>query len=178
MNCDEFLEALASTDLRQRAAARAHASDCPACAELADVHALLQKELSSQEPLPQRLKAVWASAASESPRPSLTQRASEGVPSQIPLALVSLAAALMLLISVFFLTGQRPGAVAEKPGLASPIPVTSVTVVRSVDASAELDDLLAQLNALEVELTTAAKRAQLLDARREANTMLAIYNNW
>ena len=84
MNCDEFLEALESTDERQRAAARAHASDCPACAELADVHSLLQRELSAPEPLPQRLKAVWESAASESSHISLTQSASEGLPSQRP----------------------------------------------------------------------------------------------
>src|SRR6187549_3978437 len=111
MNCDDFLEALASTDARQRTAAHAHANDCPACAELAEIHALLKSELGAPEPLPQRLRGVWESAASESSHISLTRSASEGGPSQIPLALVSLAAALMLLISVFFLTGQRPAGV-------------------------------------------------------------------
>jgi hypothetical protein len=179
MNCDDFLEALVSTDAKQCTAAHAHANDCPACAELAEIHALLKSELGAPEPLPQRLKGVWESAASESSHISLTRRASEGGPSQIPLALVSLAAALMLLISVFFLTGQRPDRVAEKPnGIVAPNPLTSVTEVRSIDASAELDDLLAHVNALEVELKAAASRAQLLDARREANVLLATYNNW
>jgi len=179
MNCDDFLEALVSSDARQRTAAGAHANDCPACAELAEIHALLKSELGAPEPLPHRLKEVWESAARESSQISLTRRASEGGPSQIPLALVSLAAALLLLISVCFLTGQRPAVVAENPGgIGPPIPDTSVTIVRSVDASAELDELLAQVNALEVELNAAASRARLLDARREADVLLATYNNW
>ena len=179
MNCDDFLEALVSSDARQRTAAHAHANDCPACAELAEIHALLKSELGTPEPLPQRLRGVWESAASESSHVSLTRQGSEGGPSQIPLALASLAAALMLLISVFFLTGQRSSEVAENPGgIGPPIPGTSVTVVRTVDASAELDELLAQVNALEVELKAATGRAQLLDARREANVLLATYNNW
>lgn len=179
MNCDDFLESLVSTDAQQRAAAHAHANDCPACAELAEIHALVKSELSAPEPLPQRLKGVWVSTANESSHVSSARISSERSPNQIPLALVSLAAALMLLVSVYLMTGQRPGEMAERPGgLTSPNPPTSVTIVRSVDASADLDELLARVNALEVELKIAASRAQLLDARREANVLLATYNNW
>ena len=62
MNCDEFLDALASSDERRQAAARWHANSCPSCAELADVDARLKKELGEPEPLPQRMRGLGGSS--------------------------------------------------------------------------------------------------------------------
>ena len=170
MNCDDFLEALESPDERLRTAARWHANACPDCAALADMHDRLQKELGSTEPLPQRLRAVWEAAAEESP---LTRSASEGRPSRhLPMQLVSLAAALLLLVTVSLLMRQRPGAVPNQPD-----PPTAA-IVKTIDASAELSNLLAQVNALEAELAKTSQQADLVDARRQANVLLATYNHW
>jgi hypothetical protein len=174
MNCDEFLDALASSDERRQTAARWHASSCPSCAALAEVDARLKKELGEPEPLPQKMRAVWAAAADEAPRPTPARRASEGrtSPRQLPMQLVSLAAALLLLIAVGFLISQRPSEVAKQPDLPTP------PTVKTIDASAELDKLLAQVTALEVELNKTSKQADLVDVRREADLLLATYSHW
>jgi hypothetical protein len=184
MNCDDFLEALESPDERLRTAARWHANACPDCAALADVHARLQTELGSVEPLPRRLRAVWeAAAADESPLAgraseeiALARRASEGrISRHLPMQLVSLAAALLLLFTVALLLRNHPGEMGEKPGIG---PEPSTAIVKNIDASAELSNLLAQVKALEAELTQTSKQADLVDARREANVLLATYNHW
>jgi hypothetical protein len=86
--------------------------------------------------------------------------------------LISLAAALLLLIAVGFLISQRPSEVAKQPDL--PTPPTGNTI----DASAELDKLLAQVTALEAELNKTSKQADLVDVRREADLLLATYSHW
>ena len=180
MNCDEFLDALASPDERRQTAARWHANSCPSCAALAEVDARLKEELGAPEPLPQRMRAAWAAAADESrltrsvSEATLARRASEGraSPRQLPMQLVSLAAALLLLLAVGFLIGQRPGEVVKQPDIPTP------RVALTIDASAELDKLLAQVTVLEAELNKASKQADLVDVRREANLLLATYSNW
>ena len=179
MNCDEFLDALASPDERRQTAARWHANSCPTCAALADVDARLKKELGEPEPLPQRMRAVWAAVADEL-RPTrsaraatLTRRASEGRASarHVPMQLVSLAAALLLLIAVGFLISQRPSEIARQPDIPTAPALT-------IDASAELDKLLAQVTSLEAELNKTSKQADLVDVRREADLLLATYSHW
>jgi len=174
MNCDEFLDALASSDERRQTTARWHANSCPSCAALADVDARLKKELGAPEPLPQKMRAVWAAAADESPRPTPARRASEGRLStrHLPLQLVSLAAALLLLIAVGFLVSQRPSEIARQPD------IPTGPIAKTIDASAELDKLLAQVTALEAELNKTSKQADLVDVRREADLLLATYNHW
>lgn len=182
MNCENFLEALESTDSHQREAARRHAEQCPACAALGEVHARLQRELSQVQPLPPALRAVWESAS------SLTRRASEGVTPGArhwPLQLIALAAALLLLITISFLiwqSGKQPGInpdiVTEdvpKDNLVQPQPAV---LAKSIDASEELAELLAQVNALEKELKTTSTQADLLDARHQTSALLATYSQW
>jgi hypothetical protein len=173
MNCDEFLDALTSSDERRQTAARWHANSCPTCAALAEVDARLKKELGAPEPLPQRMRALWTAVADESPRPTPARRASEGrtSPRQLPMQLVSLAAALLLLIAVGFLIWPRPSEVAKQPDLPA-------LIVKTIDASAELDKLLAQVTALEAELNKTSKQADLVDVRREADLLLATYSHW
>ena len=86
--------------------------------------------------------------------------------------LVSLAAALLLLIAVGFLISQRPSEVARQPDL------PTAPLVQTIDASAELDTLLAQVTALEAELNKTSKQADLVDVRREADLLLATYSHW
>jgi len=174
MNCDEFLDAMASSDERRQTAARWHANSCPSCAALADIDARLKKELGEPEPLPQKMRAVWAAVADESPRPTPARRASEGrlSPRHLPMQIVSLAAALLLLIAVGFLISQRPSEVARQPDL------PTAPLVKTIDASAELDKLLAQVTALEAELNKISKQADLVDVRREADLLLATYSHW
>jgi len=173
MNCDEFLDALTSSDEGRQTAARWHANSCPACAALAEVDARLKKELCEPEPLPLRLRAAWTAVADESPRLTPARRASEGrlSPRQLPMQLVSLAAALLLLIAVGFLISQRPSEVARQPDVPA-------VLVKTIDASAELDKLLAQVTTLEAELNKTSKQADLVDVRREADLLLATYSHW
>lgn len=180
MNCDEFLESLESLDEPRRTAARWHANSCPSCAALANVHDRLQTEFGAPEPLPPAMRAVWeAAAADESPPTPLARRASEGRGSarQLLMQLVSLAAALLLFLTVALLIWQQPKDVVKNPDSgAQPAPPTAVP--KTIDASAELNELLAQVNALEAELNKTAKQAELVDVRREANVFLATYNHW
>lgn len=181
MNCDDFLDTLTSSDEGRRTAAQWHANACPDCAALAEIHTRLQKELGEPEPLPQRMRAVWLAAAGESPQPTLARRASEGRGSSLhlPMQLVSFAAALLLFLTVAFLIGQRPNDkdIVIKPGNGNQ-PATSPAVVKTIDASAELDKLLAQVNALEAELSKTSKQADLVDVRREADVLLATHSHW
>jgi hypothetical protein len=181
MNCDEFLEAMTSADERQRTAARRHVGSCPTCAVLADVDALLRKELSSSEPLSRRLRATWAAAADEVPQTTLPNRMSKPRSFDwhlVPLYLVTIAAGLLFLIVIPILVWQRNDnlKVVEEPHIIEqPAPRVAI---QAIDASAELADLLTQVNALEAELKVTAKHAELLDARREAGVLLATHSQW
>ena len=173
MNCDEFLESLISPDERWQNAARGHANSCPGCALLAKVQTLLQKELAASESLPPRLRALWEVAANESPPTALTHPHREGLSytRQLPMQFVSIAAALLLLLTVGFLIWHRPGEVMERP-------TAPTTVVKAIDAYAELNNLLAEISALEVELENTSKQAELVDVRREADALLATHSHW
>jgi hypothetical protein len=177
MNCDDFLEALESRDERLRNAAQWHANACSHCAALADVDAQLKDELAPSEPLPPRLRALWESAAIESPQSTLARRARESraLASQLPMQLVSFAAALLLFLTVALLIWQRPGEVAKGPDRIKESPDVAV---ETIDASSELDKLLAQVTALEAELQNTSKQIELVDARREADVLLATYSHW
>lgn len=174
MNCDDFLEALESPDERLSAAARWHANACPSCAALAEVRDRLRTELAAVEPLPQRLRDVWKAAArDESPQAILSPRSQgRGSMRQLPMQIVSLAAAVLLLVTVGLMVRQRPLEMGEQP--APP----SAAVARTIDASAELTELLAQVTALEAELKVTSKQAELVDVRRQADALLATYNHW
>lgn len=180
MNCDEFLDAMASPDERRQTAARWHANSCPSCAALADIDARLKKELGEPEPLPQRMRAVWEAAADGSPRPTPARRASEGRNidrKTIPLLIVATAASLLFLIVIPLLIWQLPDVVVKEPDTRKQ-PVPDIATVKTIDASAELDKLLAQVTALEVELNKTSKQADLVDVRREADLLLATYSHW
>lgn len=92
--------------------------------------------------------------------------------------LISLAAALLLLIAVGFLISQRPSEVVVKEPDTRKQPIPDVGIVQTIDASAELDKLLAQVTALEAELNKTSKQADLVDVRREADLLLATYSHW
>ncbi len=193
MNCDDFLEVMSSDNERQNSAAKVHAESCPSCAALAEVHARLKKELAATEPLPRRLRAVWEAAANDSSQTTSiiesvqVRLASEGrnFASQLgPLRgsaslffVVSAAAGVLVLIFVplafWFIENDRH---VVQPG-AGKLPSPPV-VVREIDATAELADLLAEVNALEAELNKTSKQAELLDARRQAEVLLATHSQW
>ena len=182
MNCDEFLEALESPDERRRTAARWHATSCPDCAALAEVHAQLQQELGRPEPLPPRMREVWVEAA----RPTLSRSASEGSFRNLPLHRLSLAAAIVLLVTVTVLIWQSGKQPSTKPDIVkdqikykdnNALPLSPPTIV-TIDASEDLTRLLAQVNALEADLKNTARQAELVDARRQAKVLLATYSQW
>ena len=178
MNCEDFLDAIVSSDEQQQAMARSHANSCPSCAALVDVHVRLQKELAATELLPQRMRAVWATAADESPQIMLA-RAVDGRISDRRLLLFVLSTALagavlpFLTLSIWWIYGDQASIQPDAGNLPMP-PVAT----RQIDATAELITLLAEVNALEAELNKTSKHAELLDARHEANVLLATYNNW
>ncbi|MBC7852106.1 MAG: hypothetical protein IAF94_01615 [Pirellulaceae bacterium] len=189
MNCDDFLDALTSSDEGRQAAVRWHATSCPSCAALADVDARLKRELSAQEPLPQRMRAVWAAAADDSSKTRGTitsvqvRLASEGRnfvrQLRSPLYILPISAALLFLVffplGFWFVQGDRP-VVHPGPGPGtSPAPAVAI---RQIDASAELENLLAQVSALEAELNKTFKQADLVDVRREADILLATHSHW
>jgi hypothetical protein len=184
MNCNEFLEALTSSDEGRQTAARWHTKTCPACAALADVDALLKKELAAPEPLPQRLRAAWAGAADSLETRSVsegisvrTQSESQFSPRHLPMQLASLAAALLLLVTVTLVLWKATE--IGKPVGFGPIDSPKPTIViKTLDASADLTALLAQVDALDAELSKISQKAELVDARREADALLATFNNW
>lgn len=193
MNCDDFLEVMSSDNERQSSAAKVHAESCPSCAALAEVRARLKKELAATEPLQRRLRAVWEAVANDSSQTTSiiesvqVRLASEGrnFASQLGplrgsaslLFVVSAAAGVLVLIFVplacWFIYGDQA---SVQPGGGN-LPAPPV-VVRQIDATAELTDLLAEVNALEDELDKTLKQAELLDARHQADVLLATHSQW
>jgi hypothetical protein len=100
--------------------------------------------------------------------------------------LAGLAVAAIVAIAITInLLPERPAAVAPPnhqaanpdPQLA-PRPPQIATVTRPIAAPAELADLIGQVNRLESEVDATAKKAELLDARRQASELIASYSQW
>jgi len=92
--------------------------------------------------------------------------------------IISVAAAILALVTVGMLMWQPPKLKDVVEGPKVNVETSPAAVAKVIDASAELTDLLAQVNALEAELSKTSKEAERVDARREANVLLATYSNW
>jgi hypothetical protein len=91
--------------------------------------------------------------------------------------IVATAASLLFLIVIPLLIWQLPDVVVKEPDTRKQ-PVPDIAIAKTIDASAELDKLLAQVTALEAELNKTSKQADLVDVRREADLLLATYSHW
>lgn len=177
MKCDDFLAARDSKSAWQQWRARLHARRCPTCAATARVAAELERELSQVEPLTPAQRELWEQAIAEKVTPSvLPARTSQ-------FGALALAAIVLLGVTAAIVGWQGGGRRAAPPQVAQDNSqpgqeAPAVATIRTIDASGELDELLASVKALAAELDATTRKAELLDARRRAETMIATFNQW
>jgi hypothetical protein len=171
MKCEDFLAAYASQRRWQQWRARRHLQGCSQCAAAARMAAELRRELGAVEPLSPALRELWKGAADE---PVAVARLA---PSRGRWAALAIAAAVVLVVtaSLLVVAGRRPAIVKNRPGSGQPSPTLAVG---PTGAAPELVVLLAHVDALEADLRAATKQAELLDARQQANRMIATYSQW
>ena len=177
MKCDDFLALRTTGNAWQRLRACWHARRCDRCAAAAHAIAQFERDLAHTQPLPPHLRAVWErAAAQESPRPVFAW-------GRLRIATVALAAAL-LLIAVGALFWRSLGRPVDAPHLVvkddDSVKPISVPLIRerTIDASQALAQLLDEVDTLQSQLAALSQQADLLEARRQADTMIATYSHW
>ena len=171
MKCEDFLAAYSSRRSWLRWRARRHSERCPQCAAAARLAAELRQELSEAEPLSPKLRELWLRAADE---PVTLSRPVASHSRWAGLAIAA-AAALLITLSLIVFGGRQPAIVKNRSGPAQAAPELAV---RPTGPAPELVVLLAQVDALEADLRAVTKQAELLDARQQANRMIATYSQW
>jgi hypothetical protein len=166
MNCEHAIELLATGTAVGRSMARRHAVRCPSCAAEAAGMARLAHALAAVEPITPAQRALWTSASTE-PR---------GGEARMPWSRrVRLAAtgAVFVLCAVLTFVTFRPS--PRKPPIDPPITVTVNTGNDRRQISPELDlelnSLTSGLRALSQELVQLRRHAELLDERRDAESL-------
>lgn len=171
MKCEDFLPALASGNAWQRWRAHRHARRCAACAHSATMLSHLQTELSRVEPLSPAMRQAWEQAAGEP-----VVRASP-IRRRVQYGLVAVAAATLIALGVQLMAPGPERKVTYDRPLENPAAPQQLAA-RTIDAGAELDELLARVDTLQGELDALKQQAELLDARRETNLLIATYSQW
>jgi hypothetical protein len=146
---------------------------------VARVAAGLRGELSQVEPLPPALREVWQRAAEQAavPAPSLPHSSRWTIP------LLAAAALLLVAIGLVIWNSSRSGRIAHRR-LAGGIEganaggTTDLPAIQPVDAAAQFSELLARIETLQHEIDSTVKQAELLDARTQADRMIATYSRW
>lgn len=155
MRCDHVPPRLTSRNPVARWRARRHLAECPLCGP----DRAIIEGLADIPPLPARHRSLWLAAATA--RPWTFRRA------LVPLAVAATVVATLAAMLVPLLTTRpdRPPVVTNNPEPATIPP-----------AQRELDGLRAALDPLDGELADLRRRADLLDARRDAERLLATYS--
>lgn len=156
MRCDDVPRLLATGAPLARWRARRHARNCPRCAAAAEELRSLIADLSDIPPLPARHRALWARAA-DGPAVRF------GRPRLLRPVLGGIAAAAVGFVALQLAWWPAP---AVPPVEARP---DSAATLRRLDA------MEAGLAPLDRELADLRRRADLLDARRDADRLLARY---
>ncbi len=159
MRCDDVPRLLTTAGPIGRWRARRHAEHCPRCAAFRSI----VRELSDIPPLTDSHRALWARAADEAVTVKLAR------PRLVRPALVGLAAAAVGLLALRVAWGPVPPVpVKVAPGGGEKSDLASATI-RGLDAMKDA------LDSLSGELDDLRRRAELLDARRDADRLLATY---
>jgi hypothetical protein len=159
MRCDDVTRLLATGGALGRWRVRRHMVRCPRCAALRSI----LDDLATVPHLPDSHRALWARAADEATTVRLTR------PRYVRPALVGLAAAAVLLIAI-----RLPWVTAPPRPAPRDVPVErglelAAATIRSLDTIKDSLDPLAR------ELADLRRRADLLDARRDVDRLLARY---
>ena len=155
MRCEHIPPRLTSVNPVARWRARRHLAECPLCGP----DRAIIEGLADIPPLPDSHRALWLAAGREA-HPRTFRRAI------VPLAVAATVLATLAALTVPLILPDhgRPPVVTNNP---EPAVVPS--------AQRELDGLRAALDPLDGELADLRRRADLLDARRDADRLLAAY---
>ena len=157
MRCEHVPPRLTSVNPVARWRARRHLAECPLCGP----DRAIIEGLGDIPPLPARHRALWLAVGREPARP-WTVRSSLALAAAV--LVLAITAALMLPL-IARQVGDRQKVVTNNPA-----PVVDPPALR------ELDGLRASLEPLDGELADLRRRADLLDARRDADRLLATYS--
>ena len=176
MKCEDFVPLLTTGRWWQRLWARRHARHCYRCT--ADAHALaaIQRELGRAEPIPERLRSAWHQAAVAHrplPAPAWTGWRITGV-GLAATALILIVAGVLLRKSTVVPPAFGPNSI-EIVGTADQAPPSPT---RAIDATHEFAQLLGDVDGLRSEIQRLSRKAELLEARRQAALMLVTYSQW
>ena len=185
MKCDQFLACLESGNLFKRILARSHARRCRECRQAYSVFQNIKKALSETEPLTSHQKELWLKVAPELiPGPKAAhQRFGVKVAGGFVLA-------IGLLIAILFIqqnlnknqdikpVANHPNVIPsmEEPEIlkkAAGIGVPQISEITEVTFEVNFSDLKQDILELEQEIKTQRIHAQLLDARKQIEILLA-----
>jgi hypothetical protein len=167
MNCAHVPTALATGGILSRWRARRHAARCPRCASAAADLVRIADALAAVEPLTPVQRALWTSAAVED-----VHDAAPIVSRWLRPALAGgLLAGLLAVVVVIMRPGFR-GHPEAQPRPPVPAPgAAEFTRLDPAPALERLDTMRGSLDALAGELADLRRRADLLDARRDADAL-------
>jgi RecB family exonuclease len=161
--CENAVFALATGGLLRRAWARYHAARCPRCAAAQRKLASIAKALADVPPLTAEERRVWTAAIGDG-RPAVV------VARRLrPAALVAFALTLVMAIPAAWWMLRRQE--KEAPPLAAP--PAAPAIVADTQPLVDLESLRRDVLALSDELDELQHRAELLDARRDVDALLA-----
>jgi len=176
MKCKDFLAAHESKSAWQRWRARRHSVTCASCAAIATAADELRRELRQIEPLASALRETWIRAAGKGvPEPVAPPQRT--LPIRHIAFFGAIAALVLAAIGLLIWNSARP---AAAPSLVAVHTVTQpATLPRAENESSnELKELLSRMDALQQEMQATVKQAELLDARRHVDQMIATYSRW
>lgn len=161
MNCDRSLSSLATGGRFLRWRAARHFARCPRCAVAAGRTRAIAAELASVPELTAAQRSLWTIARGEErpARPSLVRTFG-------PALIAASACALAL---VWFVTRHGESTVRPRvpPGVDAPRP--------GIDSSPKLEAMRIGLDSAASELALLRRRADLLDARKDADALWLLY---
>lgn len=161
MNCDRALSSLATGGRLLRWRAARHAARCPRCAVAAGRTREIAAELAAVPELTSAQRSLWSIARGEErpARPSLVRTFG-------PALIAASACALAL---AWFATRHVWSPVRPRvtPGVVAPRPV--------IAASPRLEAMRIGLDSAATELALLRRRADLLDARKDADALWLLY---
>jgi hypothetical protein len=169
MNCNDTMAALTTGGPLRRRQARRHAAHCPRCAAALAFLGDVSRDLSALPDLTPEQRQVWLEAADAAPAAPAKRRSS---PRRTALVGAGVLAAAAALIFALVATHQP-----ERPGDDRPIANIPRAEIPSPDPATlqHLDAMRAELDAAERDLADLARKADLLDARRQTDLLLAEY---
>lgn len=175
MNCDQFLANLETGGLLQRMRARRHIRRCPHCARVYATLTDLKRQLASTEELSPELRRLWEQAATnDEPRTPLHASRRRN---RIVVAIAA-SAACLLIGSWFAIRSPAPKQSLIQTVEVPARPTAPQGVTPAAAGAAELKDLSAAVDRLEVELVELRKVAERRDIEGKVAVVLKRFDQW